>query len=127
MNWYSYIITTLYNWGKKNDSTPVANVVITMLFVHFVQIFTVYMLLLKYTDIPVIFEMKNARYIVLPILAAISFIYYRLVYNKQSWEKNSTVLLEKNREKRLYGKIYVLTYLIGSIVLLFLVFVTYNI
>ena len=64
MKFYRYLIYKMYNWGlKKKSDTPVANVVITLTFVHFVQLFTIYLILLKFFPQINIFNNVDGLYV----------------------------------------------------------------
>ena len=50
---YRYLIYKLYSWGlKKKGDTPIANVIITLTFVHLVQLFTLYLIALYFLPSP---------------------------------------------------------------------------
>ncbi len=86
MRFYRYLIYKLYSWGlNKKSDTPVANVVITLTFVHFVQLFTIYLVLLKFFPRINIFNNVGSVYVGI-FLIIIGVMHYFLIYNKKRWE-----------------------------------------
>jgi hypothetical protein len=115
---YRYLIYKLYSWGLKNGDTPVANVIITLSFVHYVQLFTVYMLLLK------LFPGLNIYYRITPvfiflILIVFGVFQFYLFYNKKRWAQYIDEYGNESKGSKRKGTIIVLAYLIGSILLFF--------
>lgn len=117
---YKYLIYKLYSWGlNKENDTPVFNVIITLAFVHFVQLFTIYMILLKYIPELSIFNIENKAY--LYVFGTIFILLnYFLLYNKKRWESYLQKFKNESKNESRRGKIYVLAYLIGSILLFFI-------
>lgn len=116
---YRYLIYKLYSWGLKKGDTPVANVIITLSFVHYVQLFTVYMLLIK------LFPGINVFNRISPVLIFISLIAFGvcqffLLYNKKRWERYIDEYGNESVGRKRKGTIIVLAYLIGSILLFFI-------
>lgn len=121
MKYYRYLIYKLYSWGliRKSD-TPVGNVVITLVFVHYVQILSLYFILLKLFPQLSIF---NNRYgIVIPIFILVSlaaFIYFTFCSNNKC-ESYFNEFKDESTQKRKRGSRLVLSFLIGSICFFFL-------
>lgn len=117
---YRYLIYKLYNWRiKKKDITPVATVIILLAISHSFYILILYSIIhycLNFRNLLVEIR-KEYLFIAFFIFAAM---HYFLFYNKKKWElyvdefKNETVDQAKK------GKILVLTYLMGSIVIFFI-------
>jgi len=120
MKIYRYVIYKLYNWGlKKNSDTPIANVIITLTFVHFVQLFSLYLILLRNFPQINIFKKVDGIYIGLALIV-IGIIHYFLIYNKTRWAEYVEEFKNEDNTKSKRGNIMVITYLIGSIILFFL-------
>ena len=61
---YRYIIYKLYSYGlKKNNDTPIANVIITLAFVHFIQLFILYNILLIFFPLIDIYSKIDKIYV----------------------------------------------------------------
>lgn len=127
---YRYIIYKLYIWSKKDD-TPVVNVIGTLTLVHAFQLLTLYIILLflgklffpKATN--VISSISNhffgdkrilGLYVVLLMV-----LHYFLLYNKKRWEEYIEEFKEENPTEKRKGSILVIAYLVGSIVLCFVI------
>ncbi len=120
MRFYRYLIYKLYSWGlKKKSDTPVANVVITLTFVHFIQLFSIYLVLLKLFPQIILFINVDELYVGI-FLIFIGIIQYFLIYNKKKWELYVEEFNNEDIIKSERGNKIVLFYLIGSIVLFFL-------
>ena len=119
MQFYRYITYKLYSWAKKRpNDTPIANVVFTMSFVHLMHLFTLFVLLDKLLGWHFLITIdKQMLYIGLPIFF---ILYYFIFYNKKRWEGYIKVFGSESKEESKKGKLYVLGYLIGSILLFFL-------
>jgi uncharacterized membrane protein len=116
---YRYIIYKIQSWSlNKSNDTPIANAIITLSFVHFLILFTIYLILLKYLDIKNVFSKDNKFFVGL-FLAFFFIAHYFLFYNKKKWseyleEFENETWIEKKR-----GNIYVISYFVGSIILFF--------
>lgn len=120
MKFYKYLIYKLYSWGlKRENDTPVFNVIITLTFVHFVQLFTVYMVLLKYMPEISIFNMGKKIYLYVFGVAFIVLNYF-VLYNKKRWDSYLQEYKNESKNQSRKGKIVILSYLIGSILLFFI-------
>ena len=116
---YRYLIYKLYSWGlKKKGDTPIANVIITLSFVHFVQMFTLYMIMLHFFPSISIFNKVNKLYVGL-FLIVLFVVHYFLLYNKKHWNEFVDEFRNESPQSSKKGMLLVLTYLIGSILLFF--------
>ena len=116
---YRYLIYKLYSWGlNKQGDTPVANVIITLTFVHYVQLFTLYMIVLRFIPSINIFSSVDKRYVGL-FLIILGVLHYFMIYNKKSWDGYLEEFKSETPQESKRGKWLVLGYLIGSIVLFF--------
>ncbi len=119
MNFYSYVIYKLYSWAKRRpNDTPVANVILTLSFVHFVQIFAVFLIILKFVPTINIFNAGQRMYLYVFGLLFI-LLNYLILYNKKRWEGYIVKFGNENKNQSRRGKLYVLGYLIGSIMFFF--------
>ena len=120
MSFYNYVIGRLYSWAlRKENDTPVTNVVITMCIVHFFQFFTLYMVLRKLFDFPNFILGINRIYVSL-FLIIFSIAYQLIFYRREKWESYAKQVEQESERKRKRGKFLVLLYLIGSILLFFI-------
>lgn len=120
MKFYKYLIYKLYSWAlRRENDTPVFNVIITLTFVHFVQLFTIYMVLLKYMPEISIFNVEKKIYLYIFGVAFIVLNYF-ILYNKKRWETYLQEFKNESEKESRKGKIIVLGYLIGSILLFFI-------
>ena len=118
---YRYIIYKLFKWGlKRKNDTPVFNVIVTMAIVHFLQILTIYHILLKYFGIYNIYTSNNAVWVAV-FFILLMILYYFVVYDKSRWEGYINEFTNEDKGASSRGTIYVLTYIIGSIVMFFMV------
>lgn len=119
-SFYQYTIYKLYSWGlKKKGDTPIANVIITLTFVHFVQLFTLYLIALHFIpSIDIFFDVGEVHVGLFFIVFCI--INYFLLYNKKRWMSYVEKYKNENEFDRKRGNYLVLVYLIGSIVLFFI-------
>ena|ERR1700744_950975 len=120
MKHYRYIIYKLYSWSlKKKNDTPVFNVIITLTAVHYFQLLTIYCFCFKLFHIFNIFSKNNGLYVGLFMLLFLILNYF-LLYNKERWESYISEFENESSKESFKGKIYVLSYLIGSILLFFI-------
>ncbi len=120
IRFYRYIIYKLYSWSlRRPNDTPVANVIFTLSFVHSVQIFMFYMVILKFFPVINIFHINQKIYLFILGLVLIG-VNYLIFYNKERWEAYLEEFRGESKEESCKGKIFVLSYLIGSILLFFL-------
>lgn len=116
---YKYIIYKLYRWAlKKKNDTPVFNVIVTMSFIHILQLMTFYHILLKYGMVYNIYKSNNGLWIGIFFLFFLVS-YYFVIYNKARWEGYLLLFNDEDKRTSRRGTAYVLFYLIGSIALFF--------
>lgn len=117
---YRYIIYKIFSWTahKKND-TPIVNTILTLAFVHCIQLFTLFLFIDKII-IPLdwLWGIDKSYIFIGAIIYFILF--YLLVYNKQRWERYINEFENENEKMRKKGNILVIIYLIGSILLFFI-------
>jgi uncharacterized membrane protein len=117
---YRYLIYKLYSWGlKKQGDTPIANVILTISFVHLVNLFILLMILDRFfLNIDFLFGIPKG----ILILCLISFpvLNYFLIYNKNRWQEYIEEFKNESPKESKQGKLLVLAYLIGSIVVFFI-------
>ena len=116
---YRYLIYRLYSWGlKKKGDTPIANVILTISFVHLIQLIIILMVCDRYfISIEFLFELPKG--ILILILVAFPIIHYFLFYNKARWQKYLVEFKDEGAKSSKRGTILVLGYLIGSLVIFF--------
>lgn len=116
---YRYLIYKLYSWAlRRENDTPVFNVMITLIFTHFIQLFTIYMVVVKYVPAISVFSNDRKYY---PFIFFLLFapLNYALLYNKAKWESYLDEFRNEGKNESRRGSVMVLAYLIGSIVLFF--------
>ena len=115
---YKYIIYKIYSW--KND-TPIANTILTLSIIHFFQLLTL-LLIIDRLITPFLFtENHNVGKGTLFIGLVIYFgLFYLVVYNKQRWNAYVEEYKNESEEQRKRGNRFVITYLVGSILLFFI-------
>lgn len=117
---YQYIIYKLYSWRiRKKDDTPIATVIIIMSFIHYVQLFTLYLILLKFNPNINIFSNLNKLLVGL-LLIIFGIVNYFIIYNKERWNKYLEKFKYETVEESKRKTFFVAAYLIGSILLFFI-------
>jgi len=117
---YRYIIYKLYSWRiRKKDDTPIATVIIMLSFVHYVQLFILYLIALKFFPNINIFSSVNKTYVA-TFLILFGIIHYFLIYNKEHWQQYIEEFSNESKEESKRGRILVIAYLVGSILLFFI-------
>lgn len=120
MTFYNYIIGRLYSWGaRKENDTPIANVVITMVIVHMFQFLVLYGICFRVFNLPNYLNNLNA-WIIIAFFVMSCALYYFLFFNREKWERYAQQVEQESERKRKRGKFLVLLYLIGSILLFFI-------
>lgn len=120
MNYYKYIIGRLYSWARRRENdTPIANVVLTMCLVHYFQLFTLYMILRAILKFPDYLSGINKLFIA-AFLIAFFVAYYFIFYKKEKWDYYAEYVEKQELKTRKRGKLLVLLYLVGSILLFFI-------
>lgn len=119
IKFYRYLIYKLYSWGlKKKGDTPIANVIITLTFVHFVQLLTLDLIVLRFIPSINIFSTFNRVSLCL-FLIVFCTINYFVIYNKKRWASYLEKYKNESDSERKRGNLLVLSYLIGSILIFF--------
>jgi len=127
---YRYIIYKLYIWSRKDD-TPVVNVIGTLTLVHWVQLLTLNVILTFFgrlffpkatnvIDNSIRDHLDDKRILGLYIVL-LMVLHYFLLYNKKRWEEYIEEFKEENPTEKRKGSILVIAYLVGSIVLYFVI------
>jgi hypothetical protein len=117
---YPYIIYKLFKWGQKgSNATPVMNVLLALTFVHYVQLFTVYVILTRIFPSLSFFERQNRTYTATGLIIFF-IIHYLVFYNKDRWASYVEKYKDETGKQKRKGSFLVLLYLIGSVVLFFL-------
>ena len=123
MEFYRYIIYRLYSIGlKRQNDTPVTNVILTLSLVHFTQLLTVYIIFVKiFPQISIFGNLgKNEKIFVGIFLLIFFLIHLIFLYNKERWNRYIEEFKNELPEEQKKGSIKVYSYLIGSIALPFL-------
>jgi hypothetical protein len=116
---YRYLIYKLYSWGlRKKGDTPVANVIITLSIVHFFQILLLYSVIGKFFPKIAIFDNIGKIYIGI-FLVLFMIAHYFLLYNKKRWKGYLEEFKNESSQQNKKRKVFVLIYLIGSILMFF--------
>lgn len=116
---YRYLIYKLYSWGlKKKGDTPIANVILTISFIHLIYVFILLMILDRFFY-TLNFFFQIPKEILVPSLMLFPVIHYFLMYNKSRWESYLEEFKNESPKESKRGKWLVLVYLIGSIALFF--------
>lgn len=119
MKLYRYVIYKLYSWGlKKDNDTPATNVIVTLTFVHLIQILTLYSIFLRFFPQIDIFQNVSDKVVILG-LVIFGVVQHFLLYNKKKWAKYLEEFENEDDSKRKKGNILVISYLTGSILLFF--------
>jgi len=117
---YRYIIYKLYSYGlKKNNDTPIANVIITLAFVHFIQLFILYNILLIFFPLIDIYLKIDKIYVGIFFLLFMGSHYF-IFYNKVRWQYYLEEFKNETDAEKRRGWWFVRIYLIGSILLFFI-------
>jgi amino acid transporter len=115
---YRYIIYKVYSWtANKKGEIPVTNTILTLSVVHFFHL----LILLLFVDriiVPLHLWNLNKVYFLLAI-SLYFLVFYLLIYNKKRWSNYIEEYRNEDEEQRRKGNIYVKIFLIGSIVLFF--------
>jgi len=119
-NFYSYIIYKVYTWGNRgSNATPVLNVLIVLTFVHYVQLLVIQSILARIFPSLRFLERPNRSYVAIGLLVFF-VLHYLVFYNKKRWATYVEKYKAETEKKKRKGSFFVLLYLIGSIMLLFL-------
>jgi hypothetical protein len=123
MRFYKYIIYKLYHSAlKKKSNTPATNVILMLSFVHYIQLLCIYSILLKiFPQIPLISITNETNKIYLGLgLIIFAVLHHFIFYNKKRWDVYIEEFKDENPLERRKGTILVYSYLIGSVLIFFL-------
>jgi amino acid transporter len=115
---YKYIIYKVYSWtASKKGEIPVTNTILTLSVVHFFHL----LILLLFVDriiVPLhLWNLNKAYFFLALVLYFIAF--YFLIYNKKRWRDYIEEYQNEDEQQCRRGNIYVKVFLIGSVVLFF--------
>ena len=103
---------------KKKGDTPIANVIITLTFVHFVQLLTLDLIVLRFIPSINIFSTFNKVSLCFFLIVFYAINYF-VIYNKKRWASYLEKYKNESDSERKRGNLLVLSYLIGSILIFF--------
>lgn len=117
---YRYLIYRLYHF---RDDTPIINTILTLAIVHCFQILTLLLLVNELTQYKLWFDIPpySERIKLFPYIIIWILLHYILFYNKEKWQSFDSEFKNENSKQRRIGFTLTLTYLIGSIVLFFVI------
>ena len=115
---YRYLIYRLYHF--RND-TPTFNVIITLTGIHWAQLLDVLYIIDTFTPFQVAPDWSKYN----PAVSALLFgvINFILLYNKKKWKSYDEEFKNESPRDKKIGLILVLTYLIGTIILSFVLMI----
>ena len=120
LKFYPYIIYKVYTWGKRGmNGTPVLNVLITLTFIHYMQLLAIQTILARIFPSLRFIGRPPKLYVAIGLIAFF-VLHYFVFYNKKRWASYVEKYQNETGKKKRLGSFLVLLYLIGSIVLLFL-------
>ena len=114
---YKYLIYKIYSWSSKEyGSTPVANVILTLAFVHFLHFFIILIFFDQIiTPLPWFYKLKKHELFVGIIIYFA--IFYFIIYNKEKWNSYIEEFRNESEIDRKRGNIMVIAFLVGSILM----------
>ncbi|GIV28674.1 MAG: hypothetical protein KatS3mg027_2488 [Bacteroidia bacterium] len=125
---YRYIIYKLYTWSnKRKTDTPVTNVILTLSFVHSIQLLTLNAIVSRFFPNLDVFNYfddytdKEKEKFVGLFFILFSALHYFVLYKKEYWDQYIEEFSHESDSERKKGTIWVISYLIGSIVLYFII------
>lgn len=113
---YRYLIYRLYHF--RND-TPIFNTIATLTIVHWFQLLNIFYVVDEFTSYKIwnsIFSPSKFNPVVVILFGILNFI---LLYNKKKWKSYDEEFKNESPKERKRGLIIVLSYLIGTIILSF--------
>jgi hypothetical protein len=113
---YRYLIYRLYHF--RND-TPIFNTIATLTIVHWFQLLNIFYVVDEFTSYKIwnsIFSPSKFNPIIVILFGILNFI---LLYNKKKWKSYDEEFKNESPKERKRGLIIVLSYLIGTIILSF--------
>lgn len=117
---YRYLIYRLYNFS---GDTPMVNVIITLTLIHTIQLMTLLLIVNGFTSIKVSLEEcgKNPLFHI-----AFMVLHYFLFYDKKKWGAIRKEFKDESPRHKKIGLIVVLTYLLGTVFLFFILGLRYD-
>ena len=117
---YRYLIYKMYSWRiSKKDDTPISTIIIILTFIHFTQILILYSITGKLFPQFAIFDKLNKIYIGLFFILFL-IVNYFTYYNKSRWQNYLEEFKNETTSASNRGWWLVRIYLIGSILLFFI-------
>ena len=116
-DFYKYIIYRMYRYAlETKNSTPEESVVMTLMFLHFMQLLTVTMM------VPGLYNIINPENKIGLILFLFFFYFLirRLIYNKSKWISYMKEFENENQLEKRKGFWIVFMFIAGTIFLFFL-------
>ena len=113
---YRYLIYRLYHF--RND-TPIFNTIATLTIVHWFQLLNIFYVVDEFTSYKIwnsIFSPSKFNPMIVILFGILNFI---LLYNKKKWKSYDEEFKNELPKERKRGLIIVLSYLIGTIILSF--------
>lgn len=113
---YRYLIYRLYHF--RND-TPIFNTIATLTIVHWFQLLNIFYVVDEFTSYKIwnsIFSPSKFNPMIVILFGILNFI---LLYNKKKWKSYDEEFKNESPKERKRGLIIVLSYLIGTIILSF--------
>ena len=119
-NFYRYLIYKLYSWRiDKKDDTPIATVIFLITITHIFQLLILYSIIGKVLPKAAIFDNLPKLYVGI-FFVIFTIINYFALYNKERWQQYIEEFKNENEAERKRGRLLVTAYLIGSILLFFI-------
>jgi hypothetical protein len=116
---YRYLIYKLYSWRlAKKDDTPIATVIFLLTITHSFQLLILYSISRALIDYPN--YLTNNKFIILIFFFVFSALNYFLLYNKTRWQEYIEEFKNETEAERKRGRILVTAYLLGSVLLFFI-------
>ncbi len=116
-NFYKHIIYRMYRYAlETKNSTPEESVVMTLMFLHFMQLLTVTMM------IPRLYEIINPgnKIGLILFLFFFYFLIRKLIYNKSKWASYLKEFENESPLEKRKGFWIVFVFIVGTIFLFFL-------
>ena len=110
----------MYSWRiSKKDDTPISTIIIILTFIHFTQILILYSIIGKLFPQFAIFDNLKKIYIGLFFIFFLLF-NYLIFYNKSHWQNYLVEFKNESTSESNRGWWLVRIYLIGSVLLFFI-------
>ena len=117
---YRYLIYKLYSWRiNKKDDTPIATVIFLITITHIFQLLILYSVIGKVFPKVAIFDNLPKIYVGI-FFVIFTIANYFVMYNKERWQRYIEEFKNETPERSKRGRILVLAYLVGSVILFFI-------